>query len=487
MNDHEKSLEKLLKMEKAIDGMLEVHPHVMELRELENQRQSAMEALRAAEEKYRSVVENIPQKLYLKDKNSYYIFCNGKYAADLKINPEEIFGKTDFDFFPKELAEKYLADDKRIMATGRPENIEDNYVHEGQTFIVHTIKTPILDAKGEPVGILGILGDITEQKRNEEEMRKYRVHLEELVSNRTAEFQNVNNQLEREASERRRLEDQLQETAGMYRTLLENTGTIMLLVGEDMTISMANGEFEKFSGYSREEVEGKKNLTEFVTHADLERIKESCLGGGTVPGASAEHFEGRLLDKQGNIRDVRITAAGVSGTQKAVVSFLDITEGKQIEQSLGLLREQNQALVKNANEAIFVMEDGHLKFGNPKICEISGYTEEELSSRPFTEFIHPDDRDRFESGYREQTQEKPFQAQPFRLIHKDGHVEWVENKGSFIHWEGKPAVLNFMTDITGRKRTEEELRSSIESFRVLVNDMEKILATLDREGPAKGK
>ena len=487
MSDHEKSLEKLLKIEKAIDEMLEVHQQVMELRELETQRQRAMEALQAAEEKYRAVVENIPQKLYLKDKDSYYIFCNGKYAAGLKMNPEEIIGKTDFDFFPKELAEKYLADDKRILTTGQPENIEDKYVHEGQTLIVHTVKAPIIDAKGEPAGILGIFWDVTEQKRNEEEMRKYRVHLEELAANRTAELQTVNNQLERETSERRRLEDQLEETAGMYRTLLENTGTAMLLIEEDMTISMANREFEKFSGYSKEEVEGKKSLTEFVTHADLERIKESCLASGTIPDASAGHFEGRLVDKQGNIRDARITAAGVSGTQKAVVSLLDITEGKQIEQSSRLLGEQYQSLVKNANEAIFVMEDGHLKFGNPKIFEISGYTKEELSSKPFTEFIHPDDRDMFELGYREQSQEKPFQAQPFRLIHKDGHIQWVENKGSFIHWEGKPAVLNFMSDITVRKHTEEELRSSIESFRVLVNDMEKILVTLDRESPEKGK
>ncbi len=487
MNDHEKSLEKLLKMEKAIDEMLEMHQQVIELRELENQRQRALEALQAGEEKYRAVVENMPQKLYLKDKDSYYVFCNGKYAADLKIKPVEISGKTDFDFFPKELAEKYLADDKRIMATGQPENIEDRYVHEGQTFIVHTVKTPIIDAKGEPVGILGIFGDITEQKRNEEEMRKYRVHLEELVSNRTAELQTVNQQWEREISERRRLEDQLQETAGMYRTLLENTGTAMVLIEEDMTISMANGEFEKFSGYSREEVEGKKSLTEFVTHADLERIKESCLASGTIPDAPPGHFEGRLVDKQGNIRDVRIWAAGVSGTQKAVVSLLDITERKQIEESLRLLGEHYQALVENANEAIFVMEDGHLKFGNPKIFEISGYTKEELSSRPFTEFIHPDDRDMFELGQRNQSLEKPFQAQPFRLIHKEGHIQWVENKGSLIHWEGKPAVLSFMTDITVRKHTEEELRSSIESFRVLVNDMEKILVALDREGPEKGK
>ena len=247
MDDHEKFLEKLLRMEKAIDGMLEIHQQVMELRELENQRQRAMEGLQAAEEKYRAVVENIPQKLYMKDKDSYYVFCNGKYAADLKIKPEEIFGKTDFDFFPKELAEKYLADEKRILTTGRLENIEDKYVHEGQTFIVHTVKTPIIDAKGEPAGLLGIFGDITEQKRNEEEMRKYRVHLEELIANRTAELQTMNNQLERETSERRRLQDQLQESAGMYRTLLENTGTAMLLIEEDMTISMANQEFEKFS------------------------------------------------------------------------------------------------------------------------------------------------------------------------------------------------------------------------------------------------
>jgi PAS domain S-box-containing protein len=283
------------------------------------------------------------------------------------------------------------------------------------------------------------------------------------------------------------MESQLQETAGMSRTILENTGTAMVLIEEDMAISMANREFEKSSGYSREEVEGKKSLTEFVTHADLEKIKEACLASETSLDAHPRHFEGRLVDKQGNIRDIRITAARVYATQKAVVSLLDITERKHIEESLRMLGEQYEALVENANEAIFVMEDGHLKFGNSKIFEISGYTKEELSARPFTEFIHPDDRDIFELGDRNQASEKASQSQPFRLIHKEGNIHWVENKGSLIHWEGKPAVLNFMTDITDRKQTEEELRASIESFRVLVNDMEKILITLDRRGPEKGK
>ena len=261
----------------------------------------------------------------------------------------------------------------------------------------------------------------------------------------------------------------------------------MVLIEPDMTISMANREFEKFSGYSREEVEGKKSLTEFVTHADLEKIKEMCLASETGEDAQPGYFEGRLVDRQGNIRDIRITAAGVSGSQRAAVSLVDITERKQVEESLRILGEQYEALVENADEAIFVMEDGHLKFANPKIVEILGYTKEELSAKPFTEFIYPDDRSSFELGHGNQEPEKTPQPQAFRLIHKDGHIHWVENKGSMIHWEGKPAVLNFMTDITDRKRTEEELRSSIESFRALVDDMEKILITLDRKGPEKGR
>ena len=273
----------------------------------------------------------------------------------------------------------------------------------------------------------------------------------------------------------------------MSRSILEGTGTAMALVEEDMTVSMANREFEGFSGYSREELEGKKSLTEFVTHADLEKIQEASLASETGGDASPGHFEGRLVDRQGNIRDVRITAAVVSGSRRALVSLLDITERKQVEESLRMLKEQYEALLENANEAIFVMEDGRLKFANPKILEMSGYTREELSGRPFREFIHPEDREAFEIRHKNQDTEKVSPAQAFRLVHRDGQIHWVESKGSLIHWEGRPALLSFMTDITDRKHTEEELRSSIESFRVLVDDMEKILITLDRKGPEKGK
>ncbi len=130
----------------------------------------AEETLREGENKYRTLVENLPQKIFLKDRNSVYVSCNDNLARDFKIKSEEIIGKTDYDLVPKELAEKYRADDKRIMESGKTEAIEEKYIQEGEERIIHTVKTPVKDAQGNVVGILGIFWDVTEHKQAEEEL-----------------------------------------------------------------------------------------------------------------------------------------------------------------------------------------------------------------------------------------------------------------------------------------------------------------------------
>ena len=149
------------------------------------ERRRAEEALRESESKYRTLVENLPQKIFLKDRNSVYISCNDNLAGDLKIKSEEIAGKTDYDFFPEELAEKYRADDKKIMASSGIEDIEERYIQDGQEVVIHTVKTPVKDAQGNVIGILGIFWDITEIKQAEEELDLYRekmAHAEQLAS-----------------------------------------------------------------------------------------------------------------------------------------------------------------------------------------------------------------------------------------------------------------------------------------------------------------
>ena len=135
-------------------------------------RRQAEETLRESENKYRTLLENIPQKIFLKDRNLVYASCNENYAADLKIKPEEIAGKTDYDFYPEELANKYRADDERIMKSEKAEDIEDSYLLDGEETIVHTVKTPVKDEHGNVTGVLGIFWDITELQRAEEKIKE---------------------------------------------------------------------------------------------------------------------------------------------------------------------------------------------------------------------------------------------------------------------------------------------------------------------------
>ena len=145
---------------------------ISELKKLETEHKMTIEILQGSENKYRVLLENLPQKIFHKDKNSVYVSCNNNYARDLKIHPDEIIGKTDYDFYDRDLAEKYIEDDKRIMGSGKTEYLEEKYIQNGQEAIVQTVKTPLEDDNGNTIGILGIFWDITERKQIEEALKE---------------------------------------------------------------------------------------------------------------------------------------------------------------------------------------------------------------------------------------------------------------------------------------------------------------------------
>jgi PAS domain S-box-containing protein len=127
-----------------------------------------------SESKYRFLLDNLPLRIFYKDRNSVYISCNVNYARDLHIKPEEISGKTDYDFYPKELAEKYRTDDRKIMESGQKKDTDEKYFKDGQKLIIHTVRVPIKNEKGESIGILGSFLDITEKANLEKETQRSR-------------------------------------------------------------------------------------------------------------------------------------------------------------------------------------------------------------------------------------------------------------------------------------------------------------------------
>ena len=152
---------------------------------------TTQQELKESEEKYRMLLENLPQKIFYKDVNSVYIACNENFARDLNISPDEIKGKTDYDFFPKGVAEKYQTDDIRIVQARKTEELIEKYNQGGEEFIVQTVKTIIKNEKGEVAGLLGVFWDITEQIKAREELKNSEERYRELVENAVMGFYQV--------------------------------------------------------------------------------------------------------------------------------------------------------------------------------------------------------------------------------------------------------------------------------------------------------
>ncbi|WP_170302574.1 cache domain-containing protein [Desulfosarcina widdelii] len=136
-----------------------------------------------------------------------------------------------------------------------------------------------------------------------------------------------------------------------------------------------------------------------------------------------------------------------------------VSEQKRTAGELRKSEEKYRILVENANDAIFINQDGMLKFCNPFTEKLTGYSKEELMVMPLSELVHPDDRDDVRALHETWLSDRQpaFSDQPFRLVRQDGRTVWVQAGIVLVEWEDKPATLNFLRDVTKQKELEKKL------------------------------
>jgi PAS domain S-box-containing protein len=253
-------------------------------------------ALRQSEEKYRGLVDNI----------GIGISLIGPGMEILTLNEQMKRWFPDIDVSIKPLCYKAFNNPPRASVCDycpTLRTLQDGQVHQSVTKTPRgdeirqykIISTPIKDPTGNVTAAIEMVEDITE-------------HL--------------------------KMQERLQDSELGYRTIFETTGNTTLIIEADTTISLVNTEFEKLSGYTKAETEGKMSWRDFVAEEDLAMMETYHQLRRTDPSAAPRHYECRTTNKAGQTRDVFATVAMLPGTSQSVVSLMDITERKKAQLAL---------------------------------------------------------------------------------------------------------------------------------------------------------
>jgi PAS domain S-box-containing protein len=294
------------------------------------------------------------------------------------------------------------------------------------------------------------------------ELEQHRKTLEKMVAKRTDDLDRTNKQLQEELATRKKAEEALRASEERLRLALEATQQGWFDLNVQTGEVIVSPEYVKMIDYEPEEFSSSlQNWINGIHTEDRDAVlkvfRECLASGGT------RTMEYRRRTKKGNWKWIRSIGKIVefdSNNKPLRMSgtHTDITERKQAEEALKVSEEKYRLVVENANDAIMIVQDGMIKFPNRKSTVLSGYTKEELMSVTFSQFIHADDKDLGITmhGKRLQGQDVP-ETYSFRIINKSGGIVWVEASAVLVTWEGQPATLSFLRDITVQKKLEEQL------------------------------
>jgi PAS domain S-box-containing protein len=381
-----------------------------------SERVEADRALRESEERARLIFDTVPDSITItRLSDGRYLQVNDYFCQLTGYSREETIGRTvaDLNVFvrPRD-REDFI---REMREKGEVKDQEIQYRKKDGTLFTTLLSARPIHYGGED-SLVAVVTDITKRKM---------------------------------------IEDALRQSEAQHRKLVEAMREGFGVVDERNMITYINKRFADLLGYRPEEMIGRP-VADFVDPEYWNRLREQ--GERRRRGEAAPYeIAWRRRDGQGihtlmSPEPVFDEQGGFKGSSAVIT---DISERKQMEEALKKSEERYRLLVENANEAILVIQGGLIRFVNPKAVAIMRWGNQELTPKPFLDFVHPEDRETVLRRYQERLTGQPLPSiYSFRLLDQEGNTIWVEINAVQVNWEGEPAALVFLTDITEKKQLE---------------------------------
>ena len=401
-------------------------------------RMNVYHALVQNEAHLNTLIDTIPDLVWLKNTDGVFIHCNRRFENVFGVSKDKIIGKTDYDFVNKELADLFRNNDKIAIDTGKPSLNEEvvTFANDGHTEILETTKTPVFSKDGQLIGVLGIGHDITERKKSELNLVK-------------------------------------------LQTAIESAKVSIVITDSMGVIEYANPFFTQITGYTKEEFTGanpKALKSNFHTNEFYQKLWSTINSGKTWEG----EFYNRK--KNGEFYWENAIISPILNENNEITHFVavknDISETKKTEIRL----KENQRFIELINEQspdiIYVFDIIKNKniFINKNLRELLGYKIGEVSedsSKLIEILMHPEDLIQF-YAYEDLIKNwniEYIHKYEYRL--KDANEEWRWFSGREKEFQRKDdkiiSLIGIVTDITEKKHSEQELEKHRNHLEVLVN------------------